>query len=307
MVFLLKNSTELDLFQTVIQRLTFTYCITLTELCDLTYQGKEMNDSDVWLYSYLPPEEYVNHMKRYGRILQKLCCEENVDNSAKALVNKEKIYDEVLLEHQKELYNEVAELVGYMPIDVMLPISLMEEALSSDDANLNYETIVKYYPYYHKEKRNGINFIEFILLINIYSTVQKRGLYTLNKPVLSIKDKETAEKMVYKITQNMKKKEMFELYVHAFFDVLESVCNGIHNASAETNIREFWLPQRLKGRKDVFRAFNTHQKDKTIALVTGVVLMNVHGIAVVSIIHKISAVLFVILLADVEIHKAIKK
>ena len=44
-----------------------------------------------------------------------------------------------------------------------------------------------------------------------------------------------------------------------------------------------------------------------IALITGVVLMNVHGIAAVSIIHKISAVLFVILLTDVEIHKAIKK
>ena len=44
-----------------------------------------------------------------------------------------------------------------------------------------------------------------------------------------------------------------------------------------------------------------------IALITGDVLMNVHGIAAISIIHKISAVLFVILLADVEIHKAIKK
>ena len=44
-----------------------------------------------------------------------------------------------------------------------------------------------------------------------------------------------------------------------------------------------------------------------IALITGVVLMNVHGIAVVSIVHKISAVLFAILLIDVEIHKAIKK
>ena len=44
-----------------------------------------------------------------------------------------------------------------------------------------------------------------------------------------------------------------------------------------------------------------------IALITGVVLMNVHGIAAISIIHKISAVLFVIFLADVEIHKAIKK
>ena len=44
-----------------------------------------------------------------------------------------------------------------------------------------------------------------------------------------------------------------------------------------------------------------------IALITGVVLMNVHGIAAISIIHKISAVLFVILLFCAEIHKAIKK
>ena len=44
-----------------------------------------------------------------------------------------------------------------------------------------------------------------------------------------------------------------------------------------------------------------------IALITGVVLMNVHGIAAISIIHKISAVLFVFLLICAEIHKAIKK
>lgn len=44
-----------------------------------------------------------------------------------------------------------------------------------------------------------------------------------------------------------------------------------------------------------------------VALITGVILMNVHGIVVISVIHKISAVLFAILLADTEIHKAIKK
>ena len=44
-----------------------------------------------------------------------------------------------------------------------------------------------------------------------------------------------------------------------------------------------------------------------IALITGVLLMNVHGVLAISIIHKISAVLFVILLAVAEIHKAIKK
>jgi hypothetical protein len=44
-----------------------------------------------------------------------------------------------------------------------------------------------------------------------------------------------------------------------------------------------------------------------IALITGVVLMNVHGIAAVSIVHKISAVLFAILLIVCEIQKVIKK
>ena len=44
-----------------------------------------------------------------------------------------------------------------------------------------------------------------------------------------------------------------------------------------------------------------------VALITGVVLMNVHGIAAVSVIHKISAVLFAVLWIGVEVHKAIKK
>ena len=44
-----------------------------------------------------------------------------------------------------------------------------------------------------------------------------------------------------------------------------------------------------------------------IALITGVVLMNVHSIAAVSVIHKISAVLFAVLWIGVEVHKAIKK
>ena len=44
-----------------------------------------------------------------------------------------------------------------------------------------------------------------------------------------------------------------------------------------------------------------------IALITGIVIMNVHGVAALSIIHKVSAVLFVVLLAVTEIHKALKK
>ena len=44
-----------------------------------------------------------------------------------------------------------------------------------------------------------------------------------------------------------------------------------------------------------------------IALITGVVLLNVHDVAVLSIVHKIGAVLFAILLLVCEAHKEIKK
>ena len=44
-----------------------------------------------------------------------------------------------------------------------------------------------------------------------------------------------------------------------------------------------------------------------IAIITGVVLMNVHGIAAISVIHKISAVLFAVLLIVCEIQKVFKK
>lgn len=44
-----------------------------------------------------------------------------------------------------------------------------------------------------------------------------------------------------------------------------------------------------------------------IALITGAILMNVHGIVAVSIIHKLCAVLFAVLLIACEIHKAVRK
>ena len=44
-----------------------------------------------------------------------------------------------------------------------------------------------------------------------------------------------------------------------------------------------------------------------VALISGVVLMNVHGIAALTLVHRISAVLFVVFLVVTEIHKAIKK
>ena len=42
-----------------------------------------------------------------------------------------------------------------------------------------------------------------------------------------------------------------------------------------------------------------------IALITGIVIMNVHGIVALSIIHKVSGVLFVALIIALTVHKAV--
>ena len=42
-----------------------------------------------------------------------------------------------------------------------------------------------------------------------------------------------------------------------------------------------------------------------IALITGIVVMNVHGIVALSIIHKVSAVLFMVLIIVLFAHKAV--
>lgn len=44
-----------------------------------------------------------------------------------------------------------------------------------------------------------------------------------------------------------------------------------------------------------------------IALATGIVLMKVHGIALLSIVHKLSAVLFAVLFVILLVHKLIAK
>lgn len=50
-----------------------------------------------------------------------------------------------------------------------------------------------------------------------------------------------------------------------------------------------------------------HRVCYAVALITGVVLMKVHGVAALGIVHKVSALLFAVILVVCEIHKMVKK
>jgi len=260
---LIGNQIELDMFQMIIQKLSFTYCIPFVTLCDLTYRTECFcaGDDDI------PYDEYHNIIRKYGRILGRFCNGNTSISTVNGANNKPKIYDEYLLESQIDLYNETAKMAGYARIEKILPISLIQDSSSLDGGIPDYDIIVKYYPYYTDGKREGINFLEVVLLLNVYFVVHSRGLNIINKPLLSKRDKQKANNMVEKIIQNMNSKEMFPLYVHVFFDVVDLVTCKMHNKTSEECMRTAWLPKHYKNRKDVFRAYETYlSEDKKINL-----------------------------------------
>ena len=83
---------------------------------------------------------------------------------------------------------------------------------------------------------------------------------------------------------------------HIAVSVIGIIVLAVYTATA----KKYW---RIPALEVIMRAFYG------IALIIGVVIMNVHGIAALSIIHKASAALFVVLLVVLFVHKltAVKK
>ena len=250
---------ELELFRTTIQKLTFAYALPLTTLYEFSFRLKRPHNADV---EGLPPDENTNGFKRYGRLFEKVCTETYSKNTPTFLITKPKIYDTFLEDSQKKIYNASSDVIGYKPITKVLSNSLIKSATFLDKDTPDYDAIAKEYPYYIPDKRNGVNFLEFILLLNFDLVINKRGLKTLNNPIVDENSEKLAKKMYYKTIKNMRTAEMFEMYARAFFDVFDEVVYKLHNPIAEQNIREIWLAEHYLQRKDVFRAVITHAENK---------------------------------------------
>lgn len=256
---LLNHYIELEIFRKTIQKLSFAYPLPLTTLYEFSFRHKR---PEKCCEKDLPSEENTNGFKRYGRIFEKICTKTYSKNIPTFLVTKTKIYDKFLFESQKNIYNSIADVVGYKPITKILPKALIKSAAFLDGATPNYDVIAKEYPYYTPDKRNGVGFLEFILLLNIDLIINKRALKVLNNPIIDAKSENLAKRSVDKIIKNLRTRAMFETYVHAFLDVLEEVCAEIHDPLAEECVKKVWLTEQYQDRKNVFTALRTFLKKR---------------------------------------------
>lgn len=249
------------IFQEAIQRLIFAPCISLLEL---KTSSIEMELGINQHYNTLEYREklYENERahKRYDNLLKRLVTVECANKSATELLALPKRYDEKVRERQIELYNYAAAGIGFQKITNILSNSFIKKAAYLDEESPDKKVLARLFPYYNDDERIGVNFIEYIILGNIYLTTHSRSLFILNKAITTKNDRDRAEQWIAKVSDNMADPKMYKFYINAFFDIFYDVLIPEHLTAAEAYIRTAWLPEHYKYRKDAFIAAEKHRK-----------------------------------------------
>ena len=261
---MLNEYIESELFQKTIQRITFRNKIPLSELYYFTHMKNLITEPDKTNVVYAK-QEYRNYEKKYGRLLKRLCdCRKitinNQDKSApkaSLYVSKPKVYDEFLLNSQIRLYNEPSKMIMYDPIENIHPIAKIANAATIDNISPSYDMIAKVFPYYPDDSRDGINFIEYILLINMYD-IHYRSLITVNKIPKNDKDKTLVQDMVDYLTAIITNPKIYHIYIHMFYDELYDTAQDMYFNRAEFYTREILLPEKYRKRVDWQKAHKAY-------------------------------------------------
>lgn len=265
---MIEEKNEIDIFQKVIQRLTFTPEIVMSDLAKSGIEleiGREkfdkilLNPNDI--YEYDLKYEIAKSRERYINILSRLAIDTNVEKNLTELFPCHKVYSDKLKERQLCLYNDMAKKVGFSQIRHIIPIELMKEICVLDGVDLNKginDVVYKYYLYFFGGKINGVTFIEYILLLNIYRCVGYRTLFMLNKNSKSSKDIKICQDLKEYINSNISSPEFYRVYIDTFFEVFYYIFKTEYNENSKEYIRTLWLPDEYRERKNVFDVVKKH-------------------------------------------------
>ena len=207
---------EKEIFRKTVRELTFIPCIKPPVI----YESSSENKMGRKEYDLLKGNsEYVNERKRYERLLKVLLSDNVEDNPpASELITSSKIYDCVLKQKRIDLYNHVAKNLGAPTIGDCSPSSesLCQIALI-DSNHPSYETIIEYYPQYCADKRTGVDFIEYILLLNISLTTQSRTLTMFQKLLSHPNNDAQINKWIDRVKKSIYSSSVYMSYVDTFF------------------------------------------------------------------------------------------
>ena len=274
---MIKEEFEIDMFQKIIQKLTFTPAISLADLIKSSIEldlGRELFyniiDNPDEFEHYQLSNETSKSRERYINILSRMVLDTNGEQSPTTLLTYPKIYSDKLKERQFYLYNDIAEKVGFSKIRHILPINMMKYLCVLDGIDLSKkmdDIVYKYYPYFFGGDFKGVTFIEYVLLLNIYQHTKHRTLFLLNKSSKSRKDIERDNAWKDAIIANINSPHIYKVYIDTFFEVFYNTFCKDYSTISEECIRTVWLPEEYKKTRNAFVAVEKYgelQLDKII-------------------------------------------
>ena len=207
---------EKEVFRKTIRELTFTPFIKLPVI----YESSSENKLGRKEYDGITDNsEYVNERKRHERLLETLL--KNKDTKKvpiSQLITMPKVYDDILKQKRIHLYNYVAERLDFPSIDIHSPsVESLTQIAIIDSSHPNYETIIEYYPQYCTDTRNGVDFIEYILLLNISLTTQSRTLTMLQKLLNNPQNDNQINEWIDRVTKSIHSPSVYTSLVDTFF------------------------------------------------------------------------------------------
>ena len=226
------NEVEKEVFWRVIGDLTFRPAVRIFELYEsMAEQKPDRIRYDPLGKLTLDLEEKSSAYKRIHRLLPLFIPNEGTARSVESQLSMHRIYREVLFERQLHLYNWMAKRYAGQPIDTVLPIPLIKDAAYLDGAKPSLDEIVKYYPYYFEEDEKGIDFLEYMLLLNIAEVTQYRTQGLLKRLLENPKDKDRIKQWIASVKESLSSPKMYLAYVDTFFAVYRYIALEKYNSA----------------------------------------------------------------------------
>lgn len=248
-----------DYLRKTIRALTFTYAITWPEVQEILYDCDVKLQKKIYaqgISSEISPEIRVNISKRLYTLFERL----NTPQIAPSILSKTKfdhpkIYDSAILENGKKLYNFIAHIRNWPEVESSLSEKFYDElSVIEEDKEYYADIIEKLFPHKNVGERNGVTFLEAVILSIIYSVVHHyKRLEKLNKQPTE-KDGKYLHTLQDEIRNKIFTPQYIEDLINTFYHTFDNIVADDILISLKKTYSEVLLEKKYRKRIDIFRA-----------------------------------------------------
>ena len=265
------TDNDRDFLQKIVRQMVFVPSISITELITAILEYEEGRKRYINIINDVNDRIQYNSkiLKRVRTIMSRLSVDGDTSKTALELTETSKRYGQHLFQQQIMVYNKTAKLLNVNPITMVLDSEQLKCIIESNSDKVDYNLISIYYPYYVWENKKGFSFLEFILIFGIYFATERRGLDTLCKTIQTPADRKRADALVDKVTNVLSNERVYKIFIDMFFYTFYDWINDDKTVFSMDYYRNYWLSEKYKKRKDLFRVIGNHAEFQYHGIIDG--------------------------------------